>query len=119
MRSKLHKGINIWSFDQSRSIEQCMRLAKDAGFEGIELAMAKDGPLGLTSSDQEILAVKALAQEIGIQICSLATGLYWQYSLTATRLKSGRRQNRWCAAKSTWPPCWAWTAFWSAPVRWA
>ncbi|GAA6523916.1 sugar phosphate isomerase/epimerase [Lawsonibacter asaccharolyticus] len=83
MRSKLHKGINIWSFDQSRSIEQCMRLAKDAGFEGIELAMAKDGPLGLTSSDQEILAVKALAQEIGIQICSLATGLYWQYSLTA------------------------------------
>ena len=83
MRSKLHKGINIWSFDQSQSLETCMRLAKDAGFEGIELAMAKNGPLSLHSSDEEILAVKKLADDIGIKICSLATGLYWEYSLTA------------------------------------
>ena len=78
MRSKLRKGINIWSFDQNHTLEQCMRLAKDAGFEGIELALAKDGPLGLHSSDEEVLAIRAMADQIGIQICSLATGLYWQ-----------------------------------------
>ena len=83
MQSKLHKGINIWSFDQTKPLEACMRLAKDAGFEGIELAMAKSGPLGLDSSEEEIRAVRRLADEIGIKICSLATGLYWQYSLTA------------------------------------
>ena len=39
----IRKGINIWSFDQNSSIEDCMRLAKDAGFDGIELALAAKG----------------------------------------------------------------------------
>ena len=67
--SKIKKSINIWSFDPNSSIEDCMRIAKDAGFEGIELAMAKNGPLSLHSSDEEILAVKKLADDIGIKIC--------------------------------------------------
>ena len=83
MRSKMKKGVNIWSFDQSKSIEECMILAKKAGFEGIELALAKTGKLSMESIDEEILDVKKKADEIGIKICSLATGLYWQYSLTA------------------------------------
>ena len=83
MSSKIKKGINIWSFDQSHSIEECMKLAKAAGFEGIELALAKKGTLSLESSDEEILAIRKMADEIGIKIHSLATGLYWEYSLTA------------------------------------
>lgn len=85
MKSQIKKGINIWSFDQSKSVESCMQLAKDAGFEGIELALAADGPLGMKSSDAEITAIKKASEKIGIQICSLATGLYWQYSLTSNR----------------------------------
>lgn len=83
MRSAIKKGVNIWSFDQSLSIEECMRLGKKAGFEGIELALAKSGPLSLESTPQELLEIKKLSEEIGIKICSLATGLYWEYSLTA------------------------------------
>ena len=79
----IKKGINIWSFDQDYSIEQCMLLAKDAGFEGIELALSAKGLLSLTSSDEEITSIKERAKEIGININSLATGLYWQYSLTS------------------------------------
>ncbi|NMB94370.1 sugar phosphate isomerase/epimerase family protein [Flexilinea flocculi] len=81
----MKKGINIWSFDQSKSVESCMQLAKDAGFEGIELALAADGPIGMKSSDAEIIAIKKASEKIGIEICSLATGLYWQYSLTSNR----------------------------------
>ncbi len=80
---RIKKGINIWSFDQNCSIETCMRIAKDAGFEGIELALAKTGPLSLDSTENELREIKALSEEIGIEICSLATGLYWEYSLTA------------------------------------
>ncbi|GAP39944.1 sugar phosphate isomerase/epimerase [Flexilinea flocculi] len=85
MKSQIKKGINIWSFDQSKSVESCMQLAKDAGFEGIELALAADGPIGMKSSDAEIIAIKKASEKIGIEICSLATGLYWQYSLTSNR----------------------------------
>lgn len=85
MVETIKKGINIWSFDQSYSIEKCMHLAKDAGFEGIELTLSAKGQLSVTSSEEEILAIKNTAKEIGIDINSLATGLYWQFSLTSNR----------------------------------
>lgn len=81
----IRKGINIWSFDQSLSIEECMVMAKDAGFEGIELALSARGPLSMESSDGDILKIRDTAAHIGIEISALATGLYWQYSLTSNR----------------------------------
>jgi L-ribulose-5-phosphate 3-epimerase len=81
----IRKGINIWSFDQNLSIGSCMRLAKDAGFEGIELALAAKGPLSLHSTDAEICKIRETAESIGLEINALATGLYWQYSLTSNR----------------------------------
>lgn len=81
----IYKGINIWSFDQTRTIRQSMQLAKEAGFEGIELALAAKGPLSLQSSDEEILQIRKDAEELGLPINALATGLYWQFSLTSNR----------------------------------
>ena len=83
--SKIKKGINAWSFDQSLSIEDCMRKAKAAGFQGIELALTAKGQLSMVSTDAEILELKKLSEEIGIIINSLASGLYWQFSLTSNR----------------------------------
>lgn len=85
MKPSIQKGINIWSFDSSLSIRQCMVMAKDAGFEGIELALAAKGPLSMECTDDDARALRAMAEEIGIQINALATGLYWQYSLTSDR----------------------------------
>jgi len=85
MASKIKKGINIWSFPVDTSIIDCMKLAKKAGFEGIELALGSKGFLSLESNEKEILRYKKVADEIGIVINSLATGLYWQYSITSDR----------------------------------
>ena len=85
MGCKIKKGINIWSFPGDMSIEECMKTGKDAGFDGIELALALKGPLSLQSTDQEILKYRELSEKIGIKINSLATGLYWQYSFTSDR----------------------------------
>ena len=57
MRDCIGKGINIWSFHSGHSIEQCMIMAKNAGFEGIELALAAKGPLSMQSTDEEIFAI--------------------------------------------------------------
>ena len=85
MNSKIKKGINIWSFPVGMSIVDSMKLAKKAGFEGIELALAAKGFLSMESDDEEIIGYKKAADEIGIVINSLATGLYWQFSLTSDR----------------------------------
>ncbi|MBL9082227.1 MAG: hypothetical protein JNK76_10505, partial [Planctomycetales bacterium] len=41
------KSINLWAFPypQKMSLEQCLRLAKDAGFDGIELNYDLDNDL--------------------------------------------------------------------------
>ena len=78
----MKKGINIWSF-VGKSNKEAMKLAKDAGFEGIELALCGDGEISMTSSDEELLSIRAYADQLGIKIPSLSSGLCWTYSLTA------------------------------------
>ncbi len=80
----MKKGINRWSLPADWSIRQCMEAAKAAGFEGIELALDETGELSLETSDAEVKAIRAMADEIGLELNSLATGLFWQYPLTAS-----------------------------------
>jgi len=78
----MKKSINIWSFI-GKTNREAMKLAKDAGFEGIELALGGDGEISMTSTDEELLGIKAYAEELGIKIPSLSSGLCWANSLTA------------------------------------
>ena len=59
-----------------------MRLAKDAGFDGVELAITDEGELSLSSSDADILAIRRTAESIGVECKSLASGLYWRFPIT-------------------------------------
>lgn len=79
----MKKGISIWSFPAEMSINECIKLAKKAGFDSIELALNETGSLGLESSDDEIRSYREAADKEGIEISSLATGLYWDYSMTS------------------------------------
>ncbi|MGI6706195.1 MAG: sugar phosphate isomerase/epimerase family protein [Clostridia bacterium] len=79
----MKKGINVWSFPGAMNLTECMELAKKAGFEGIEPAFNETGELSLESSEKEILEIRKRAEDIGIPLTSLATGLYWSYSLTS------------------------------------
>ena len=78
----MKKGISIWSFAES-DLRKCMLLAKDAGFDGIELALDENGPVSMASTKEEILKVKEMADEIGLELYSVASGLYWQYNYTS------------------------------------
>ena len=79
----MKKAINIWSFPADLAIRDCMRLAADAGFDGLELALGETGALSLSSSLEEIASYRRAADELGLDIPSLATGLYWSYSMTS------------------------------------
>ncbi|WP_219833978.1 sugar phosphate isomerase/epimerase [Paenibacillus sp. R14(2021)] len=79
----MKKGINIWSFAEGTTIDEAMAIAKDAGFEGIELSLNETGPLSLESSVREIEDIRKLAEDKGIALTSLASGLYWSYSMTS------------------------------------
>lgn len=81
----MKKGINIWSFPSGMSIEESIELAKDAGFDGIELSLNESGPLSLESTEKEVRAIRRFADDTGIALSSLASGLYWDYPPTSER----------------------------------
>ena len=78
----MKKSISYWSFVGKSAIE-AMRLAKDAGFEGIELTLDAEGDLNPSTTESQLAELKAAAAEIGIALPSVASGLYWAYSFTS------------------------------------
>ncbi len=77
----MKKGISIWSFPEG-TLAKNFALAADAGFEGVEVALDEAaGEITLESTEKELLAVKCQAKESGIELYSVACGLYWNYFL--------------------------------------
>lgn len=78
----MKKGISIWSF-AGADIRENLKLAKDAGFDGVELALNETGEFSLESTKEEVLAIKAFGEELGLEFYSVASGLYWTYNYTS------------------------------------
>ena len=78
----MKKAISIWSF-AGQPIRECIKLAGEAGFSGIELALEESGEIGMNSNDDELLGIKEYADDLGVKIHSIATGLYWSYSFAS------------------------------------
>jgi L-ribulose-5-phosphate 3-epimerase len=78
----MKKGISVWSFS-GKPLPECFRLARETGFDGLEVALAETGEINLQSTEAEMLKIGDLARENGIALYSVASGLYWTYSLTS------------------------------------
>lgn len=65
------------------NLEECLRLAKAAGFDGIELNYDLDNDLSPKASPTDLAAVRRMADKIGIAISGLCSFLFWPYPLTS------------------------------------
>lgn len=79
------KSINLWAFPypDKMSLEQCLKLAKDAGFDGIELNYDLESDLSPKSGPKEFAAIRRTAEKLGIAISGLCSFLFWPYPLTS------------------------------------
>ena len=75
-------GIVDSAFPSDWSLERIFKEARENGFDGVELWLTEDGIVRLDSTREDMEKVKELAKKYGIELYSLASGLYWQYSLT-------------------------------------
>jgi hexulose-6-phosphate isomerase len=80
----MKKSINQWAFPypDRMNLEECLRLAKEAGFDGIELNYDLDNDLSPKSGTKEYTAIRKLCDKIGIQISGLCSFLFWPYPMT-------------------------------------
>jgi len=71
----MKKGICIGSFPKDYSYRKKFKLAKEAGFEGIE-------PVTI-ESQKELEEVKKLSEEVGLKISSIMNANHWQFPFSS------------------------------------
>ena len=84
-RYDMKKSINLWAFPypDRMSLRECLQLAKDAGFDGIELNYDLDNDLSPKAGTKDFENIRKMADQIGIAISGLCSFLFWPYPLTS------------------------------------
>jgi hexulose-6-phosphate isomerase len=85
-RYPMKKSINLWAFPYPgrMTLKECLQLAKDAGFDGIELNYDLENDLSPKAGPREFRAIRKTAEDIGIAISGVCSFLFWPYSLSST-----------------------------------
>jgi hexulose-6-phosphate isomerase len=89
----MKKSINLWAFPypERMTLEECLLMAKRAGFDGIELNYDLDNDLSPKSGSKEYQSIRRMAEAIGIEISGLCSFLFWPYPLTSNDEEKRRR----------------------------
>ena len=84
-RYGMKKSINQWAFPypERMNLRECLQLAKDAGFDGIELNYDLDNDLSPKHGPKEYQKIRKMADDIGIAISGVCSFLFWPYPLTS------------------------------------
>ncbi|MHC4712370.1 MAG: sugar phosphate isomerase/epimerase family protein [Planctomycetota bacterium] len=83
----MKKSISYWSFDGGLEgkapYAKVFKQAKAAGFDAVEPALSGAGELTPETSKADCRRIASDARKAGVRLSSLATGLFWDTSLTA------------------------------------
>ncbi|MEW6156088.1 MAG: sugar phosphate isomerase/epimerase family protein [Verrucomicrobiota bacterium] len=81
----MKKSINLWAFPYPNrmTLKECLQLAKNAGFDGIELNYDLESDLSPKAGTKDFEAIRKMADSIGIAISGLCSFLFWPYPLSS------------------------------------
>ncbi len=78
----MKKGISIWAFEGT-DLRENLKLAASLGFDGVELSFGPEGPVSPATTKEEAAEIVAFAKELGLTFYSMASGQYWEHSITS------------------------------------
>jgi hexulose-6-phosphate isomerase len=92
-RFDMKKSINLWAFPypQRMNLRECLQLAKNAGFDGIELNYDLENDLSPRAGARELRDIRTMAEQIGIRISGLCSFLFWPYAFTSNNVEARNR----------------------------
>lgn len=71
------KSISMWSFPPNLGVEECFKMAKKFGYQGIEMTCDLKGRFHVGASEEDCENTRRLAHKTGIILTSLASGVSW------------------------------------------
>lgn len=103
----MKKGISIWAFSD-HTPEACFSLAKECGYDGVEVALGETGAIRYDSTREEIEAVRRLGESYGLEFYGLVCYDCWKYSLASSIPENRRRAEEMIAKQlevASWLGC--------------
>jgi hexulose-6-phosphate isomerase len=79
----LEIAINRWAFPPDMPYREVFRLAKETGFEAVEVTTT-GGELTPDTPEKGVRAVAEAARDAGVSICGCASGEFWTHGVTVS-----------------------------------
>ncbi|MBX3441326.1 MAG: sugar phosphate isomerase/epimerase [Planctomyces sp.] len=82
----MKKSINLWAlpYPQSMTLNHCLKIVADAGFDGVEVNFNLEGDISPDASPDDLKRIGDSARDLGLEISGLCSFLFWPYSLTSS-----------------------------------
>ena len=77
----------MFSFQENSDIEKLFPLIRKAGYDGVEPVLSENGYLNHKSTEKDILAIKKLADDVGLEIPSVGVWSLWDHNLVSNNSK--------------------------------
>lgn len=81
----MKQGISLFSFSETTDVRWMFEHAKKAGYDGVEPVMSESGYLNPSTSEKDILAMKRMAEDMGLEIPSVGVWSLWENNLVSDR----------------------------------
>ncbi len=91
----IKKSINYWSYpgglEGTLPLKEFFSHAARHGFESVEVCIGSAGVLSYETTETECERILDQAAEAGVEISSVASGTYWEFSLASENLDARKR----------------------------
>ena len=79
----LKKGIRDGCFGSTLTLEEKFELGAATDFQGMEITLPLEGEYSITSPDSQLLEIRGMSENFGLQLHAMGAGMPWAYPLTA------------------------------------
>ena len=88
----MKQGVSLFSFTEDTDVRWMFEHVRKAGYQGVEPVMSENGYLNPSTTEREILEMRHMAQDMGLEIPSVGVWSLWETNLVsdseATRKKA-------------------------------
>ena len=77
----MKQGVSFYTFDEKVCYKEAMEQCAKAGYDGVELVVSETGELNMKTTEKDILAMKKMAEDMGLAVCSVGAWNLWANNL--------------------------------------
>ena len=74
-------AVSFYTFAQDVNIREACEEVKKAGYDGVELVLSENGELNMKTSEKELLAMRRMVNDMGLEVCSVGAWNMWEHNM--------------------------------------